>query len=381
MFSMFLLLFIFINFYVFLRGWQAIPPGFRLAYAVLYWVVAFSFFIGRLLENVFPSLLADAFTWVGSFWFAALLYLLLAVILLDALRLANHFLPFFPAAVTSDYARAKCVTALVVLGAVALTLVGGYINACTPRVRELELSVDKKAGSLKSLDIVMVSDIHLGTIIGRSRLQPLIEKINALHPDIVLMPGDMVDGDIGPVIRKNLGEELRSLRAGYGIFASTGNHEYIGGVEEACRYLNDHNITMLRDEGVKVADAFFVIGREDRSMNRRGGQRKDLKEIANTIAATSTDVDRELPVILLDHQPFDLGEAAAAGVDLQLSGHTHYGQLWPLNYVVKAIYELAWGYKRIGATHYYVSNGVGTWGPPVRVGNRPEIVRIRLNFR
>ena len=373
---MFFLIFGLLNFYVFIRGWQAIPTGaaFKLIYAVLYWVVAASFFIGRSLENTFPSLLTEAFTWVGSFWIAALIYLFLAVVVLDLLRVVNHFLPFFPAAIRGDYARAKYMTATVLLGAVVLTLVGGHINSRIPRVRELELSVEKKAGDLKNLNIVMVSDIHLGVIIGSNRLKSIVEKINALNPDIVLLPGDIVDGNIEPVIRENLGEELRRIQAKYGVFASTGNHEYIGGVEDACSYLSDHNINMLRDRSVKIADAFFIIGREDRSLNRRTDLRGDLKELVNA-------VDRELPIILLDHQPFDLGDAATSGVDLQLSGHTHYGQFWPANYVVEAIYELAWGYKRIGATHYYVSNGVGTWGPPVRIGNRPEIVCIRLNFK
>jgi predicted MPP superfamily phosphohydrolase len=92
-------------------------------------------------------------------------------------------------------------------------------------------------------------------------------------------------------------------------------------------------------------------------------------------------VDKKYPVILMDHQPFGLNEAVAESVDFQISGHTHYGQIWPLNYIVDRIYELAWGYKKIAGTHFYVSNGVGTWGPPVRVGNRPEIVNIRLNFQ
>jgi len=92
------------------------------------------------------------------------------------------------------------------------------------------------------------------------------------------------------------------------------------------------------------------------------------------------DVDKNYAVILMDHQPFGLDEAAANGVDLQLSGHTHYGQLWPINHIVRSIYELPWGYMKKGDTHYYVSNGVGTWGPPVRIGNRPEIVHIQLRF-
>jgi len=365
-----------ISYYIFKRGLQAIPPGsaWRLFYTVVFWIVAVSFIAGRLLENHIPAVLAHPLTWIGSFWLAALLYFLIAVVLLDLLRLANHFLHFFPAAVIQNYAQAKCLTSAVVIAAVALLLLGGYINSLKPRIKKLDLAVAKKSAPLKSLNLVVVSDIHLGNIVGRSRLDSIVHKINDLNPDVVLMPGDIVDEDLAPVIRQNLGEALLKIRSRFGVYAVTGNHEYIGGVEEACRYLTDHKITMLRDESVKIAEALYIVGREDRSKNRSpGGSRKSLAEL---MAA----VDKAYPVILMDHQPFGLEEAANQGVDLQLSGHTHNGQLWPLNYIVHSIYEISWGYKRIAGTHYYVSVGVGTWGPPVRIGNHPEIANILLSF-
>ena len=271
--------------------------------------------------------------------------------------------------------QAKYITSACVTGLVGLILLAGHINSLMPRVRKLDLSVAKQAGTMKTLNIVAASDIHLGTIVGRSRLDQIVDTINSLNPDLVLLPGDIVDEDLAPVVKQNLGESLRRIRAPLGIYAITGNHEYIGGVKEACAYLTDHNIVMLRDQSIKIADSFYLVGREDRSVGRFNGHlRKALPEL---MAA----VDKKYPVILMDHQPFGLNEAVAESVDLQISGHTHYGQIWPLNYIVEMIYELAWGYRKITGTHFYVSNGVGTWGPPVRVGNRPEIVNIRLNFQ
>jgi predicted MPP superfamily phosphohydrolase len=236
------------------------------------------------------------------------------------------------------------------------------------------LKIKKHAGELKSLNVVMASDLHLGTILGKSFLNNLVTRINELKPDIILLAGDIIDENIAPVIKNNVGEELLQLKSKYGVFAVTGNHEYIGGVEAASKYLVAHGVTLLRDEKIKIGNAFYVIGREDRASRQFAGkQRKNLKDLL-------TDVDKSFPVILMDHQPFGLKEAVENGVDLQLSGHTHNGQLWPFNYIIEKIYDLGWGYKINGNTHYYVSCGVGGWGPPIRTGSSPEIINFKINF-
>jgi len=365
-----------ISFYIYIRGLQSIPQGssLRHPYTIVFWIVACSFIGGRVLERFVPSVVSDLFIWMGSFWIAAMIYFLLAVVSLDVLRLVNRFIPIFPSAIRDNYAQAKYIVSVSVIGLVGLILLSGHINSLMPRVRKLDIKIAKKAGSLKTLNIVAASDIHLGIIVGRSRFDHIVEKINSLNPDLVLFPGDIVDEDLTPVIKQNLGESLKNIRARLGVYAVTGNHEHIGGAERACAYLRDHNIVMLRDQSTLVADSVYIVGREDRAISRFNGyQRKSLAQLM-------TGVDTKLPIILMDHQPFGLDEAVDQGIDLQLSGHTHYGQLWPVNYIVESIYELAWGYRKIGGTHFYVSNGVGTWGPPVRVGNRPEIVQIQITF-
>ncbi|MEJ2110712.1 MAG: metallophosphoesterase, partial [Acidobacteriota bacterium] len=294
---------------------------------------------------------------------------------LDVLRCVHHFLPWFPSFVTENYPAAKRTVAVGLSGLVGLILLAGYINSLLPAVRTLNISINKKAGDLKTLDIVMASDIHLGTIVGRSRLSGIVDRINSLNPDVVLLPGDIVDEDISNPKKSSLGEPLKNIRSRYGVFAATGNHEYIAGILDAIAFLEAQNIKLLQDQTVKVSDSFYLIGRKDSSATRFGGTgRKEVDELMRSI-------DTTYPVILMDHQPFRLAEAAEAGVDLQISGHTHNGQLWPINYIVGSIFELAWGYKKIGDTHFYVSDGVGTWGPPVRIGNRPEIVQIHLQFK
>jgi uncharacterized protein len=364
-----------ISFYIFLRGLQSFPQdsNLRNAFILLFWFVALSFVGGRLLEKVFPSAISDLLLWTGSFWIGAMIYFLIILATFDLLRLINHFVPFFPSFITSNYPIAKYVTAIIVTIFIGTLLLVGHINSLIPRIVSLDLPIEKKAGSLKTLNIVVVSDVHLGILVGRSRIDQIVERMNRLDPDLVLLPGDIVDEDLAPVIKQNLGEALKSIKSRFGVYAITGNHEYIGGVEQACNYLTEHNITVLRDRSVKIGDAFFLVGREDRSKNRGGGQRRQLP-------ALMSEVDKNYPVILMDHQPFELNEAMEQAVDLQISGHTHNGQLWPINYIVGAIYELPWGYKKSANTHFYVSDGIGTWGPPVRIGNRPEIVNIRLHF-
>ncbi len=375
-FSIFFLLYGLINFYIFLRGWQAIPADsqFRVPYAAVFWILALSFVAGRFLERVAVTHFSTAVVWVGSFWFAAFAYFILSLLLIDILRLINYVVPIFPSFVTADIARTKIVLASALCSVIVLAIVVGYFNARTPRVKMLELSIPKQVDSVKTLDIAVASDIHLGTIIGRERLNSIVEKINGIHADLVLFPGDIVDEDLAPVIKQNLGETLRTIKAKYGVCAITGNHEYIGGVEEAVSYLTEHGIRVLRDEVVNVNGSIILVGREDRSISQfNGKKRRPLTEIMR-------GVDKRYPIILMDHQPFGLHEAVEHGADVQLSGHTHHGQLWPFNAITSAVYELSWGYVKKGQTHIYVSSGVGTWGPPVRLGNTPEIIHLRLTF-
>ena len=361
-----------VNYYIFITGLHSIPYNYKFLYSAVYLFFFLSYIIGRFLERKFLNAVSAFFVWVGSFWLGAMVYYLLFVILIDIIRLLNVLFGFLPVSFYSpDY---QVLFFLCVSSVVILIVILGYFNAANPVIKELNININKRAGVLKSLRIVMASDIHLGTIINRKRLRKIVDMINSLEPDIILLPGDVVDEDIGPVIKQNAGELLRTLKAKYGVYAVIGNHEYIGGVEPSVEYLTEHGLIVLRDKTVKVADSFYIIGREDRASKGFAGiRRKPLNQLIE-------GVDKNLPVILMDHQPLRLEEPEVIGIDLQLSGHTHHGQLWPFNFITKKLYEVSMGYKQKGNTHYYVSCGVGSWGPPMRTGNRPEIVQITLNF-
>lgn len=374
--SVALFIYALVNFYIFIRGWQALPQGsiIRKIYLVLFLLVSLSFIIGRIMERYYISIVSDVFVWIGSFWLGAILYLLFMVVFFDIIRTINASTPIYPSFATFNYKLTKQIVFAFTILLVGGILAYGYFNAKNVRIHKLELNISKNCGDLKELNIAMISDMHLGTIISNSRLEDIVSKTNSLNPDIILLAGDIVDEDLGPVIKNNLGEMLKNFKSKYGTYGITGNHEYIGGVEEACNYLNEHNITMLRDTAVKIDNAFYVIGREDRDITRLSGKkRKTLNDLVK-------ELDKSCPLILMNHQPFDLDESVKSEIDLQLSGHTHNGQMFPLNFITNLIFELSSGYLKKGQTHFYISNGAGTWGPPVRIGNSPEIVDIKLKF-
>ncbi|MBI4810141.1 MAG: metallophosphoesterase [Ignavibacteriales bacterium] len=375
-FTVFFAVYGLINYYILVRSLQSfsLNSNIRPYYIVLFIFVALSFLIGRILENYWLTPLSKTFVWVGAFWLAAMLYFFLGILLLDIIRFINHLFPFFPKIITSEYIRVKAYTGIGFSIVVFVLLIFGHLNAISPKIEDIQIKVAKKSRGMKSINIVVASDIHLGSIIGKKRFDKIVSAINSLKPDIVLLPGDIVDEDLAPVIKENLGESLRSIESRYGVYAVTGNHEYIGGVEDACSYLKENGVKVLRDQCIFVNNTLYLIGREDRSINRfTANGRESLNDLMN-------NVDKQLPIVLMDHQPFQLEEAKDAGIDLQLSGHTHHGQLWPLNYITNAVYENSWGYRNNSTVHYYISSGVGTWGPPIRIGNHPEIVRISLEF-
>ncbi|MHB9131319.1 MAG: metallophosphoesterase [Armatimonadota bacterium] len=369
-------LFALINYYIGMRGWQVFGPLLHGWTGVVYWVVfillASSYLVGRFGEIYLPSSVSNVITVIGSYWLGAMIYFFLTLVLIDVVRLFDRFLHFIPQSVLQ---RPD------IIGMAIVLLVGGVMmygiwNAQHPQLRHYDVTIDKPAGTLRELHLVVASDIHLGTIVHRQRLAGLVERINALKPDLVILPGDTIDENVNPFIQQQMPALLRQIQATYGTYAVFGNHEYIGGQsEEAFRALEDSGVTVLRDDMRKIDGRFYLVGRDDRSRTRFvGTPRKSLAEIM-------TGVNRSLPIILLDHQPFRLEEGVQQGADLQISGHTHHGQIFPNNLITKKIYENDWGYLRKGNYQSIVSCGFGTWGPPLRIGSTPEIVDIVIHFK
>ncbi len=376
-FSIVLTVYSLVNYYIFSRGLRAFPSGnpLRIWYIVGFILLASSFILGRILEKVYLSHLSDLFTWAGSFWLAAMLYFFLAVVLIDLFRLVDYFIPYLHNFKDVILISKPYLLTILIASGVFLLVLAGHLNAISPTIRKVNIVVEKKVTERESLRIAMVSDIHLGTIVGKNRIAGIVDKINQLQADIILLAGDMVDEDLAPVINQDLGKTLAKLKAPLGVYGVTGNHEYIGGAKQAVGYLEKHGIKILSDTAIRLFDQVYVAGREDFESRRfEGFARKSVNDILTMLPNTGF-------VIMMDHQPIAINEAAQSNVGLLLCGHTHHGQLWPLNYLTGKIFQLSHGLKRFGNTWVYVSNGVGSWGPPVRIGNRPEIVEITLSFQ
>jgi len=375
-FSIVIVLYILINFSICNRGLQALQyyPRIKPWYLLIFITLSSAYIAGRFAERLIPSAFSNTLTFAGSFWLAAMIYFSLAIIFLDLIRLFNSLFHFFPAALIINYPRVKFITGITILVSVIVILIAGHINAVKPKITKLDIHIAKKAGTISKLKIAAVSDIHLGNIIGRSRLEKIVFGINNLNPDLVLIAGDVFDEDISIISNDSIGEVFKSIRSEYGVFFIPGNHEYYGDIEKAVKYLSSQNIVVLRDSVVCINNSFYLAGRDDKEFKRFSGRSR------KTIDSLLQGLDKTLPVILMDHQPFKLNESVLNGVDLQISGHTHHGQLFPANIITGWIYEISHGYKKSGDTHFYVSSGAGTWGPPVRIGSTPEIVNITIDF-
>lgn len=363
-----------VNFYLGRRGVQGLSAS-RTAqhvFLALFLVLVLAYPVGRTLQALGRTGLAAPLIKVGSFHMVFMLYGFLAVVAMDLVRLIQKFIPFLPRPLAAANGRALF---LAVVLFVALTTAAGAWNAARVRLIELDIPIGKPAGGLSGLRIVAASDLHLGALIGVARLERLVERANALKPDIVLLAGDVVDETVTDPLEEKLSEIMKRLRAPLGVFAVAGNHEFYSGLERNLACLRSCGIRVLEDEAVLIDDAFVIAGRKDPSSLKPGERRRSVAEILS-----SSGIAGGRPVILLDHQPIDLDEPVRAGVDLQISGHTHAGQLFPLDIINRMVWRLHHGYLRRDGTHIYVSSGVGTWGPPVRTGSRSEIVLFRLTF-
>lgn len=322
---------------------------------------------------------------ISNYWLGILLYLILAVLMADAIC----FLLFL---ITKR--RLKCRTAaaggicaVVVLG---LSAWGAY-NARIIQVTPYEITVNKDGGRLENLNVVLAADLHLGYNIGTAHMMQMVDKINEQNADLVVFAGDIFDNEYEALDDpEELIAVLQKIQSKHGVYACYGNHDVeekilagftFGGNKkkessiQMDEFLERAGIHLLQDEAVLIDDSFYLYGRPDAQRPGRGiNMRKTAAELMG-------ELDTEKPVIVIDHEPKELQELADAGVDIDLCGHTHDGQMFPANLITALMWENSYGYLKKDHMHTIVTSGVGLFGPNMRVGTIAEICPITVHFQ
>lgn len=351
------------NLYIYFRSWEILRDCsllWRYILSFVYWIGTCSVFgfFGFLGDRWLPEAggLAHVAYGFATGWLVFTLYMALFLFLTDLLRLFHITIPH------------RFVIGLLLTFAV---LSYGYFRYSHFDIRNININIAKPVEGNKQLRVVAISDVHLGYGTNRARLQLYIQKIQDIQPDLILLSGDLIDNSLKPVVSQEMEKDLCHLKAPLGVYMVPGNHEYISGIKSCHDYIRENtSITWLQDSIVVLPNGIQIVGRDDRS-NRN---RRLLSQLVEPL-------DSQLPILLLDHQPYHLEEAKNAGVDLQFSGHTHHGQVWPLNLLTDYLFEVSYGYRQFGSTHVYVSSGLSLWGPPFRIGTRSEMVIFNLNFK
>lgn len=354
------------RFFYWLKTLVSVPSVF---YWAIFILVASAPILARILARAGIAKTESLFV-IGDWWLAITYWSVLLWFIVDIAQIADKRLNFLPA-IAKDMTNQGYIVLLILLGMLAY----GAWNALNPVITRYDISINKKLEGIDQLKIALVSDIHMGRVVGMDRVERLAESLNEMNPDIVLYAGDQIDDDATYVANNKIAEPLRNVKARFGSYAVLGNHEYISGQPDlAVSLLKNNGIIVLQDQWATIGDAIYIIGRDDLSAVRYAARG------TGTLEDIMKDIDKTKTIILIDHQPSRINEAAQQGVDLQVSGHTHNGQFFPNNLITKRIYEQDWGYLKKGAYQLIVSCGYGTWGPPIRLGNQPEVVEMNIKF-
>lgn len=353
-FGIILLVYSAICYYIGYNGWVWLRESYSFRYKKSYMLVivflSLSIFLDRLAS-------AKVLSVISGMWMLIIGY---GLILLPIVNLIY----------TLNKKRGAKIFGNVIISFFIVIFVAGSYFAWNPVVRTYEVTINKPAQH-DEVTALLVSDLHLGKMVGTNHLERLVAITEEVNPDIILIAGDIIDDYIKPYQDENMGEVMKKIRAPLGVYGVSGNHDYYGNDLLAMNAeMEKAGITMLEDEAIEIEESFYIVGRNDQTDKNR----KTMDEVLEPL-------NMNKPVIMIDHQPDQLDEAKANGVDVLLSGHTHGGQVVPANLITGLIYENDWGYLKMGDLHSIVSSGFGLWGPPFRIGTQSEVVELKIKFK
>ena len=334
-----------------------VSRGLLIAIAVLLWI---DYLLSRVLERLGPPLVGVALEWIGANWFGVLFLMFICLLAVDIVTGFGFLLPRL-----APVLRTWALAAAGVLCVIALVQ-----GLRPPVVRNYEVRLPGLPAACDGTVLVVISDTHLGAMIGSRWLAARIAQINSLHPDAIILAGDIVEGDSAG--EQDLVQQLRRLSAPLGVWAVNGNHEFYAGINPTMRLFEQLGFHVLRDRWAEVKPGLVFAGVDDLTSRRRRSIQGDFigRALAGRPAGAAT--------VLISHTPWQADRAAAAGAGLMLSAHTHNGQIWPFSYVVRSIYPMIGGRYNVNGMTAIVCRGTGTWGPRMRLWLPGEIVRIVL---
>ncbi|MEI7982320.1 MAG: metallophosphoesterase [Bacteroidota bacterium] len=322
------------------------------------------------------------FTWLNvalGYYLIFVFYIFLFILALEIVLLVNKLTRVVPGDVLKNKYSLMVTLLVMITSSISIAAIGTHINN-HPVIHKYSIIIPKKSSTLNSLKVICVADLHLKNITSTAFLKNVVNTIRMTNPDLIVIHGDIAE-TYGKTSNDKLDEFLellKGLKATYGIYGVKGNHEYPGDRADKMNFYNRAGITMLADSLIELDEKFCIAG-----LKYRGNHKK--RPVDSLVRCRTKD----LPILLLDHAPYCLEEAFKNKIDVQFSGHTHYGQIWPFNYITEAVYDMAWGYRKSNYTHLFVTCGAQDallpgrqdFSVPVRTGSVSEIMEIGITFK
>jgi predicted MPP superfamily phosphohydrolase len=356
------------NIYVFLRIMQLfINKGYRYLYAIIYLFFVLIYPISNFFGDGNRTVVIEILRLISNYLLPFYLYLFLFVLLFDILLLLNILFKAIPPGIIKR-THFKIISLSSILVSVTVVVIAGIVNFNNIRISEYSISVPARSSKTDNLKVAFVSDFHLQNRTNTGFVEKFIKRINEIRPDLMLFGGDIVEGDRDDGNLAKFENFFSGIKTKYGVYGVLGNHEHYAG-EDKGNFFNKAGIKILADTVITIDSSFSLGGRNDSHLKGRKGIDQLMKHYGT-----------ELPFILIDHRPTDIDNVSREPVDIQFSGHTHNGQLFPINLITRNIYRLSWGHEKIGNTDFFVSSGIRLWGPPVRTTGKSEIMVINIKF-
>lgn len=325
---------------------------------------------------------------VNNYWLGILAYTLLIIGSADLIRFICRQIPAIRDSIYQQR-RTFIITGFLAGAVIAACSVHGFLHVKQVKTTNYQVTLSKSFRNSSSLKVALVADLHLGYSIGNWQMKQMVRKINDCHPDLVLIAGDIFDNEYSAIQNPNqVAATLSQIKSRYGTYCCWGNHD----IEEKIlagftfssasssknesdfhNFMKQSKITLLEDETICIDDSFYLVGRKDPSRSEK------LNETRKSPSALLSSLDQSKPILVLDHQPKELLELANAGADLDFGGHTHDGQLFPGNLIMKMLWENPCGHRTINQMHSIVTSGIGVWGPAMRIGTDSEVVCIMIH--